>query len=433
MYIMQAKQPLSIARSVLKQPRQVATYESYICHRQCTYNQVINNKDGVITITRVASRSYSTSSSSSTASIVIPGGWQGGRKYYYYNNDNHQCDNGIRKIYYQRLQPKYFTANSKLHQETTTTTAYNTSKTRPEEGSLRDAVHKIQQEGQRNVENDHASNTTTASSSSSSSSSSSWNYDHILQKAISLLDTFKFGVAQTWEELINSGKPQSVNKVIHAPMGDSATSGGAGGGNVDNEAADKYDGVAALTIVKDHSGAWERMQQRLAEAPIIKDILGASYELYKKSGAQHAKRKLDDIRADATEAWETSQNPWVYRLSSVYDTITAESEFALATKELRRLDPDFVSLDKFKDDAMATMIPEILSHIMEGRTKELKPHLGEAVYNRLAAEIRVRKSEGLIVDPHILGIENSEILAAEVRNFYLLAHAHPVNDDYHNF
>lgn len=386
----------------------------------------INNNGAIIRAS--ASRSYCNSSSSTRASIVIPGGWQGGRKYYYCNNSNHQCDNGRSNSFYQRLHPNYFTANSKLHQETATTTAHSTSKTRPEEGSLRDAVHKIQQEGQRNVEGDHASNTTAASSSSSSS----WNYDHILQKAISLLDAFKLGVAQTWEELINSGKPQSVNKVIHAPTGGSATSsGGGGGGNVDNEAADKYDGVAALTIMKGNSGAWERMQQRLAEAPIIKDILGASYELYKKSGAQHAKRKLDDIRADATEAWETSQNPWVYRLSSVYDTITAESEFALATKELRRLDPDFVSLDKFKDDAMATMIPEILSHIMEGRTKELKPHLGEAVYNRLAAEIRVRKSEGLIVDPHILGIENSEILAAEVRN-YFYSHTHPINKDCHN-
>lgn len=396
MYMM--KQPLSMSRSLIKQTRPVTTYESYVCHRGCPHKNAIN---GVLTIAR--SSSYSTTTISTN--IVIPGSyWQGGSKYFYNHSNSER-----RKSYHQRPHPTFFTESTAL---------FSTSKTaRPEEGSLRDAVHKIQQEGQRNVEVENNKGDT-GSDTSAASSSSSGNYDHILQKALSLLDTFKSGLAQTWEELINSGKPQSVNKVIHAPMGGSAAGSGTdGGGNVDNEAADKYDGIAALTVVKENSGAWERMQQRLAEAPIIKDILGASYELYKKSGAQHAKRKLDDIRADATEAWETSQNPWIYRLSSVYDTITAESEFALATKELRRLDPDFVSLDKFKDDAMATMIPEILAHIMEGRTKELKPHLGEAVYNRLAAEIRVRKSEGLIVDPHILGIENSEILAAEVRNY----------------
>lgn len=392
------KQPLSMSRSLIKQTRPVTTYESYVCHRGCPHKNAIN---GVLTIARSSSCSTTTISTN----IVIPGSyWQGGSKYFYNHSNSER-----RKSYHQRPHPTFFTESTAL---------FSTSKTaRPEEGSLRDAVHKIQQEGQRNVEVENNKGDT-GSDTSAASSSSSGNYDHILQKALSLLDTFKSGLAQTWEELINSGKPQSVNKVIHAPMGGSAAGSGTdGGGNVDNEAADKYDGIAALTVVKENSGAWERMQQRLAEAPIIKDILGASYELYKKSGAQHAKRKLDDIRADATEAWETSQNPWIYRLSSVYDTITAESEFALATKELRRLDPDFVSLDKFKDDAMATMIPEILAHIMEGRTKELKPHLGEAVYNRLAAEIRVRKSEGLIVDPHILGIENSEILAAEVRNY----------------
>ena len=43
-----------------------------------------------------------------------------------------------------------------------------------------------------------------------------------------------------------------------------------------------------------------------------------------------------DIGEDAREAWETSQNPWVYRISSVYDTLTAPDEFAIGVTELRR-------------------------------------------------------------------------------------------------
>lgn len=142
-------------------------------------------------------------------------------------------------------------------------------------------------------------------------------------------------------------------------------------------------------------------------------ILGASHKVFKQAGLNNAKRKLDDIGEDAREAWETSQNPWVYRLSSVYDTLTAESEFALATKELNRLDPDF-TLEQFKMDLMDTTIPEIMDYFLSGNIKQLKAWLGEAVYNKLSAEIRIRKQEGLIVDPNILSFDNSEILACQV-------------------
>mmetsp|Transcript_19976 Transcript_19976/g.28422 ORF Transcript_19976/g.28422 Transcript_19976/m.28422 type:complete len:436 (+) Transcript_19976:71-1378(+) len=319
---------------------------------------------------------------------------------------NQRCNNNGEAFFcatsecrFQCSQTRYFTSSKEEQQKKNASTG----------DSLRDAINKIKSDESDKDENKQQKSTDEQFTTTNTA------FNEIMQKTVSLFDSFKSEVAKTWEELVNSSKPSSVNKIIHAPMNSGkSTENTAADGNVDNEAADKYQGVSALAIVKQNTGAWERMQQRLAEAPIIKNILGASHELYKKSGAQHAKRKIDDIRADAAEAWETSQNPWVYRLSSVYDTLTAESEFALAVKELRRLDPDFVSLDKFKDDAMETMIPEILSHIMAGRTKELKPLLGEAVYNRLAAEIRVRKSEGLIVDPHILGMENSEILAAEL-------------------
>jgi import inner membrane translocase subunit TIM44 len=122
---------------------------------------------------------------------------------------------------------------------------------------------------------------------------------------------------------------------------------------------------------------------------------------------------MGEIKEDANEAWETSQNPWVYRLSSVYDTITAESEYAIAVRELRKLDPDF-TLESWKTDVVEHTLPKIMDMFLQGRIKELKPWLGEAVYNRLAAEIRERKKEGVQIDTNVLGIMNSEILACEV-------------------
>lgn len=144
------------------------------------------------------------------------------------------------------------------------------------------------------------------------------------------------------------------------------------------------------------------------------DILERTDEVYKRSGAKDAKRKLDELSEDAREAWETSQNPWVYRISSVYDTMTAESETTAAVRELRQLDPDF-SLEDWRVDVVERTLPQIMQWFLEGKIKLLKPWLGEGVYKRIAAENAARQKEGVQIDTNVLGIMNSEILAIEVR------------------
>ncbi len=51
---------------------------------------------------------------------------------------------------------------------------------------------------------------------------------------------------------------------------------------------------------------------------------------------------------------------------------------------------------------------------LEGKINQLKPWLGEGVFKRLSAEMVARKTEGVQIDTHVLGIMNSEILACEV-------------------
>ena len=116
---------------------------------------------------------------------------------------------------------------------------------------------------------------------------------------------------------------------------------------------------------------------------------------------------------DAREAWETSQNPWVYRVSSVYETVTAETPESIAVAELRKLDPEF-TLDDWKEDVVEHTLPQIMSWFLEGKINQLKPWLGEGVFKRLAAEMKAREQEGVQIDTHVLGIMNSEILAVEV-------------------
>jgi import inner membrane translocase subunit TIM44 len=165
-----------------------------------------------------------------------------------------------------------------------------------------------------------------------------------------------------------------------------------------------------------HLTAWERMQKRLTAAPIIQSILEKSEEIYEKSGAKKVKERVDHIREDAREAWETSQNPWVYRLSSVYDTVTAESPETRAVAELRVLDPTF-TLEEWRLDVVEHTIPIIMRWFLQGRINQLKPWFGEGVFKRIAAEMTAREREGVQIDTNVLAIMNSEIIAVEVRRF----------------
>lgn len=144
-----------------------------------------------------------------------------------------------------------------------------------------------------------------------------------------------------------------------------------------------------------------------------KDVLSRSEEFYEKSGAKKVKQRVDHLGEDAREAWETSQNPWVYRVSSVYETLTAETPESVAVAELRKLDPDF-TLDDWREDVVGYTLPKIMEWLLKGKINQLKPWLGEGVFQRIAAEITARQQEGVEVDTHVLAIMNSEILAVEV-------------------
>lgn len=239
-----------------------------------------------------------------------------------------------------------------------------------------------------------------SSKSESESNSSNDAINDISYKAKQFLLNFKDGLSETWDELLKSGEAKGIHNRVKEST---------------RKKKEVYKGPAELIVIDENEnlGAWEKMQRRLADAPIIQSILGASHELYEKSGAKKVKHKLDDIKQDAEEVWETSQNPWVYRMSSVYDTFTAETEFATATRILRKLDPSF-SMEQFLNDAVEQTLPDLMKNILEGNIESLEPWLGESVYQRLRAEAQARRKEGLVLDTNILGLFNAEILAAEI-------------------
>jgi import inner membrane translocase subunit TIM44 len=266
---------------------------------------------------------------------------------------------------------------------------YFSSHNPKKEDTLRDAIHRIQKEADSSKQ--HQQQETSSASSSS---------NDFFRRAADVWERVQSEVSAAWEDLIRSDQRKDINKKIH-PV---AT----------KEGDAPYTGPVEILVIdpKENLTAWQRMQRRLTEAPIIQGMIERAEDLYDKSGAKKVKEKINDLSEDAREAWETSQNPWVYRVTSVYDTLTAESEVTRAVKELRVLDPDF-ELEDWQRDVVEHTLPQIMKWFLEGRINQLKPWLGESVFKRIAAEITARQQEGVQIDTHVLGIMNSEILAIE--------------------
>lgn len=64
----------------------------------------------------------------------------------------------------------------------------------------------------------------------------------------------------------------------------------------------------------------------------------------------------------------------------------------------------------------ANLAPNIIKAHLMGNTAALKPWLGEGVYNKLAADIRTRKHDGIVFDTNILDIDENQIIMRFLEN-----------------
>jgi import inner membrane translocase subunit TIM44 len=175
-------------------------------------------------------------------------------------------------------------------------------------------------------------------------------------------------------------------------------------------------GPNAIVVVKEGKSPWEQMKERLQDSPFIRDILkrtkvvgqvAAQTDLGKQ--AQNIGTSVKDKVEDLRNFWETSQNPIVYTLSGVWDNMTGETEEAMTIAEIRKLDSKFIP-EEWSEEVREKLAPLIIKAHLRGDTAALKPWLGEAVYNKLAADIRVRKTDGYVFDSNLLGIDENQMI-----------------------
>eukprot|EP00981_Chlorochromonas_danica_P006041 scaffold1263_cov170-Ochromonas_danica.AAC.5 len=175
-------------------------------------------------------------------------------------------------------------------------------------------------------------------------------------------------------------------------------------------------GPSAIVLVKDGKNVWEQMKDRLQEAPFIKEVLKRSRHATKTAAETdlgktvvNASKSVQDKISDAREFWETSQNPIVYALSGVVDTLTSQTEEAMALTAIKKLDPSYNKED-WAEEVRTVLVPKIIRAHLEGDIKVLKQWLGEAVYNKLAADIATRKHDGYAVNGNVLHVDENALI-----------------------
>ncbi|KAI2490473.1 Tim44 [Fragilaria crotonensis] len=147
--------------------------------------------------------------------------------------------------------PKY-----KYRQFSTEDTKQSTTKT----DSLRDTVNRIK--------NDSSEGPT--SSDTSSSSANNIDTNAFFRRAADAWATFRSEISVAWQELVSAGQSKDINKKIRP----AATA----------EGDQDYTGTVEIMVIdeSENLSAWERMQRRLTEAPIIQGIMSRAEEVYEK-------------------------------------------------------------------------------------------------------------------------------------------------------
>ena len=183
------------------------------------------------------------------------------------------------------------------------------------------------------------------------------NRDQIINYVRDSYDFIVDNIRQGYAEMMGEGKESYLNRRVHqaesfrrkAVKDEEEDEDLTDAEREAKEAKEREEaGPSAIVVVKDPKSAWESMKERLQDSPFIREILKNSRKVGKQAAATDLGKQATDIGKsvqdkieDARNFWETSQNPLVYTMSGVWDSLTGETEEGIAIAEIKKLDPHF--------------------------------------------------------------------------------------------
>ncbi|KAL3131762.1 hypothetical protein ABBQ38_007481 [Trebouxia sp. C0009 RCD-2024] len=165
---------------------------------------------------------------------------------------------------------------------------------------------------------------------------------------------------------------------------------------------------SAVMVVQQKQSAWQRqwqsMQSRLGAHPFFRSFM----ERAKVLGNNPVVEKVGNLKEDIRERWETTENPTVQRFQDMKDNMFAETEPALALKEIRSRDPNF-DMVKFLYN-LKVDVPVVIQAYLRGQVDILKEHCSKDMVERLSGIIAAQTAQGLHSDPTILDTSEVELV-----------------------
>jgi len=164
--------------------------------------------------------------------------------------------------------------------------------------------------------------------------------------------------------------------------------------------------------------SWEKVKEKVAETTAFKKVQEATDVIQKTEGYKtyaKARDRVSDKIEDARDAYETSQNPIVWHLREVGDTLTEESDAGRAFGKIIEIYPEFTIPD-FLKEMEYYMIPSVITAYRRGDMSTLSEVCEGSAYKAVLGEFTQRKTLGITYDDKILDIRRVEYTQAQMLN-----------------
>lgn len=152
-------------------------------------------------------------------------------------------------------------------------------------------------------------------------------------------------ISEAFKELVGTNETNTLRRQVSQPAYKPKKTG------EDEEEVIEYTGPKELVAVKEALSPWDQMKARLQDSPLIREILKSSKKIGDVAAKTEIGKKVKDMNEqvkdkieDVREYLETSQDPITYTLTGVWENLTGESEEAIATSAIKKLDPNFVKV-----------------------------------------------------------------------------------------
>ena len=159
-----------------------------------------------------------------------------------------------------------------------------------------------------------------------------------------------------------------------------------------------------LMNVDNSENLWAQIADLLKDAPLIESLLEMENKVKDSKFGETITYAAEDMR----EKWNTSQHPFIYKMTAVYDELFAESDMAKTVREVQRTDPSFFE-EALRDEMKRSIVPSMMKAWVNQDTATLRLVMNDHAFAQVNSVIQMQQAEGLEMDKTIMEVRDVEL------------------------